>query len=504
MSSVQPLREFIRQRLTAAAEEIFSEVEKTIIQYQEEIDRQRGWRPRTEQNQAEPSQDHDRIVKKVRFDQKLCNQDASIGPNQTIQSAGPARVKEEPKEPEPLTVQEEKLCVSEAEEQRVFKNEVDFFLVTAPDEEPEPNRYRLASLGPEAENQNQAGTSDASAQTAEKSVSCDLCGKAFKHSYKMKIHRRTHTGERPFSCKNCGKRFMRSSGLSVHMRIHTGQKPYSCKTCGKRFTQLSSLNYHMKTHTDVLQQENHQTEEALCIQDRSSSLDKAEPKTQQAGNQETKLFMLEPDQLHYQKSAKVEDLDQNSLVDNGCPLEGQSKNCPTDGDVERGLSGQGPIGAPMAKRSVRCDVCGKAYKHNYEMQAHRRTHTGERPFSCKICGKGFMRSSGLAVHTRIHTGQRPYTCGICGKSFTQLNSLNYHRGTHLDCLQQEDQKAGEVLQEKSSNLNQEEPEPPQIKEEQEEICTGQVEDQPVLKKETETFMVTPAEGEKIGPGSNMG
>lgn len=188
-------------------------------------------------------------MKKVRFDQKLCNQDASIGPNQTLQSAGPARVKEEPKEPEALTVQEEKLCVSEAEEQRVFKNEVDFFLVTAPDEEPEPNRYRLASLGPEAENQNQAGTSDASAQTAEKSVSCDLCGKAFKHSYKMKIHRRTHTGERPFSCKNCGKRFMRSSGLSVHMRIHTGQKPYSCKTCGKRFTQLSSLNYHMKTHT---------------------------------------------------------------------------------------------------------------------------------------------------------------------------------------------------------------------------------------------------------------
>ncbi|MEQ2284098.1 hypothetical protein AMECASPLE_018119 [Ameca splendens] len=36
MSSVQHLREFIRERLTAAAEEIFSEVEKTIVRYEEE------------------------------------------------------------------------------------------------------------------------------------------------------------------------------------------------------------------------------------------------------------------------------------------------------------------------------------------------------------------------------------------------------------------------------------------------------------------------------------
>ena len=50
MSSVESLREFINQRLTAAAEEIFTEVEKTIVQYEEEIDRQRRlleitWRP---------------------------------------------------------------------------------------------------------------------------------------------------------------------------------------------------------------------------------------------------------------------------------------------------------------------------------------------------------------------------------------------------------------------------------------------------------------------------
>ena len=41
MSSVESLRELINERLTAAAEEIFGVFQKTIVQYEEEIDRQR-------------------------------------------------------------------------------------------------------------------------------------------------------------------------------------------------------------------------------------------------------------------------------------------------------------------------------------------------------------------------------------------------------------------------------------------------------------------------------
>ena len=50
MSSVQCLREFVNERLTAAAEEIVSVFEKTIIDYEKEINRQRTllaivWKP---------------------------------------------------------------------------------------------------------------------------------------------------------------------------------------------------------------------------------------------------------------------------------------------------------------------------------------------------------------------------------------------------------------------------------------------------------------------------
>lgn len=41
MSKVLPLREFVKQRLAAAAEEIFELYERTIAGYEEEVCRQR-------------------------------------------------------------------------------------------------------------------------------------------------------------------------------------------------------------------------------------------------------------------------------------------------------------------------------------------------------------------------------------------------------------------------------------------------------------------------------
>ena len=47
-------------------------------------------------------------------------------------------------------------------------------------------------------------------------------------------------------------------------------------------------------------------------------------------------------------------------------------------------------------------------------------------------------------------------------------------------------------QERNSSLDQEDPEPPEIKEEQEELCTSREGEQLVLKVETDTVMLTPA------------
>ncbi|KAI4821023.1 hypothetical protein KUCAC02_028975, partial [Chaenocephalus aceratus] len=55
-------------------------------------------------------------------------------------------------------------------------------------------------------------------------------------------------------------------------------------------------------------------------------------------------------------------------------------------------------------------------------------------------------------------------------------------------------------QERNSSLDQEDPEHPQIKEEQEELCTSQEEEPLELKQETDVFMVTLTDEESVHSG----
>ena len=49
---------------------------------------------------------------------------------------------------------------------------------------------------------------------------CEYCGKAFKYTSNLRVHRRSHTGERRYSCHLCSRRCSRSSKLKRHMKIH--------------------------------------------------------------------------------------------------------------------------------------------------------------------------------------------------------------------------------------------------------------------------------------------
>ncbi|KAM9364879.1 uncharacterized protein KZ484_011068 [Pholidichthys leucotaenia] len=66
-----------------------------------------------------------------------------------------------------------------------------------------------------------------------------------------------------------------------------------------------------------------------------------------------------------------------------------------------------------------------------------------------------------------------------------------------DCKEEEVQAEQQLWnQERNSVLEQQEPEPPQVKEEQEELCISQEGEQLVVKREADTFMVTPISREK--------
>ncbi|KAM7415596.1 hypothetical protein PAMA_017899 [Pampus argenteus] len=389
MSSVECFRELINEKLTAAAEEIFRVVQKTIVEYEEEISRQRRlleftWKPEIKLHRTGLLQQH--VCKEVEV---------------------PADQERNQEEPEPPQVKEEQeeLCTSLEGEQLLLKQEAQSIMLTpdcqesdnsddqtldsSPDQSqsaaekehvvnmlvkssvvPEPNSddQLLSHNSHVAESQDHNGGKPGDSRSAgnvepkpqrlyhkseshsdnednlimfkihsntypgKKSLKCDTCGKVFENKIKLNRHVRIHTGEKLYSCETCGRDFRLRKSLFVHMRIHTGEKPYLCNMCGKNFRHLSSLKDHMRIHT--------------------------------------------------------------------------------------------------GEKPYPCYTCGKNFRYKSELKKHVRIHTGEEPYPCKLCGKGFRSSSGLLYHIRTHTGEKPHLCNVCGKRYCQGTYLKKHMRIH--------------------------------------------------------------------------
>jgi uncharacterized Zn-finger protein len=61
----------------------------------------------------------------------------------------------------------------------------------------------------------------------------------------------------------------------------------------------------------------------------------------------------------------------------------------------------------QSKSPIRCRFCKRAFPREKSLQAHLRTHTGERPYRCTHpgCHKSFVQSGQLRTHLRLHTGK---------------------------------------------------------------------------------------------------
>ncbi|XP_014825780.1 PREDICTED: zinc finger protein 2 homolog [Poecilia mexicana] len=374
MSSVQHLREFIRERLTAAAQEIFTEVEKTIICYEEELDAQRrmmgiDWKPQIKLHRV--GSELQRQSSDLQ-QPSVSNEEEASAILQVCSLAG--RSSQDQKEAEHQWTEEEqmepgtKLIKKEEEpEHALFKHEeIEYQLVYVKKEELDSSVLQHEQQPPEhlptGQDQKDLCSSQEGEQLVQKqfvalietsTLQGDDMSEEEGRTEQLSLHvsavneskdqegsscsvsesqSDTGTKKRSFKCDICGRCYTQQCNLKIHHRTHTGERPFSCETCGKSFSLMNVLNRHKKIHT-----------------------------------------------------------------------------------------GEKPFS---------CLSCGKSFSRLGHLNDHKIIHTGERPFSCTSCGKSFYRISNLNEHKKIHTGERPFSCTSCGKSFYRISQLNYHQKIH--------------------------------------------------------------------------
>ena len=79
------------------------------------------------------------------------------------------------------------------------------------------------------------------------------------------------------------------------------------------------------------------------------------------------------------------------------------------------------------EKTLKCDICEKTFKMRNVLYQHRASHFPRR-FSCDFlaCGKKFGTKQNLEAHVRTHTGEKPYKCSVCDSSFKRYHHLKKH------------------------------------------------------------------------------
>ncbi|XP_030606406.1 zinc finger protein 436-like [Archocentrus centrarchus] len=262
MSKILSLKAFLSERLTAAAEEIFGAVEKTIAEYKEELCRSKDLeisRLRLELKllKSEPPTD---TCLAAQLLQHTHHHHPSSPPLQSEPTVDASEPEEEEEDGGGSMEQmgQEHPETSEVKKEEQQKSHRDFWVghdaEQLEDLESDIKDFISSPSSLKASLQDQAlhfhhyhHHHHSNEESKDKPYSCSVCEKRFSNCSHLAAHIRTHTGERPYRCEICSKTFITTSALNRHQTIHTEGKHFVCTYCGKSFKWMESLGRHVRS-----------------------------------------------------------------------------------------------------------------------------------------------------------------------------------------------------------------------------------------------------------------
>ena len=250
---------------------------------------------------------------------------------------------------------------------------------------------------------------------------CNVCNTEFYCKQDLEKHEKLVHSEIKSVCQVCSKVTSNKTALREHMNVHSNET-HVCKICSLTYRSFTCLRrHHYKIHQDKLFAcklctFTSQTDETLqkhILQDHSG----VQYFCVHCPLSYKKVYLrnLHEKRSHGQKTEKCKECDK------------------TFSDI--GYMNAHIKSVHQKEKDKICPHCGEAFFYVESFKIHVLRHTNNRQFPCEVCGKYFLSQRDVQSHMGSHT--LPYKCDKCEKCYASKHALKDHTKMRHEGIRQE-------------------------------------------------------------------